>query len=277
MRDESDKSGHDGILLGQATSVPVKYDPEILFPISRAQGRAALDGVGALDFHGVDVWHAYELSWLQADGRPVARVGRFDIPASSDNIVESKSLKLYLNSLNGHVFDNERSALDTITRDVGAVVGCEIGLQVFHPEATSLAGQHLSGRCIDDAPLPAIPDAPSDTLLHFGDVEETCVLYSHLLRSLCPVTGQPDWATLWLDYTGPAIDSSSLLAYLLSFREHQEFHEQCVERIYSDISRAAAPHKLTVQALYTRRGGLDISPLRSSEPGATPLGRLDRQ
>lgn len=269
------------MLLGAATPVPAHYDPGILYAIPRAEGRARLGLAGEPVFHGVDVWHAYELSWLHGGGRPVARVGRFEVPATSVNIVESKSFKLYLNSLNSHVFDSDEAAVATIRADVAAVVGSDISVTLFQPGDPALAGRALPGYCIDDAPLDGIPASPSAELLELAaddtsnDVAMTC--YSHLLRSLCPVTGQPDWATVWLDYRGPAIDTGSLLAYILSFREHQEFHEQCVERMFTDIWQRAAPSHLTVQALYTRRGGLDICPLRSTDPAAAPLPRLDRQ
>lgn len=269
------------MLLGANTPVPERYDPGILYAIPRADGRSRLGLDGEVVFHGVDVWHAYELSWLRSDGRPVARVGRFDIPATSVNIVESKSLKLYLNSLNSHVFDNDRAAVDTIQADVTAATGCNVSLALFAADDSSLAGQALPGYCIDDTPPGALRASPSADILQVADngtaTDQAITCYSHLLRSLCPVTGQPDWATVWLDYRGPAIDTGSLLAYILSFREHQEFHEQCVERIFTDIWRRAAPSHLTVQALYTRRGGLDICPLRSSDPAAAPLPRLDRQ
>jgi 7-cyano-7-deazaguanine reductase len=269
------------MLLGANTPVPERYDPGILYAIPRADGRARLGLEDGATFHGVDVWHAYELSWLRSDGRPVVRVGRFEVPATSVNIVESKSLKLYLNSLNNHVFDNDEAAIETMRADLAAVVGCDVSLALFEPDDPSLAGGALPGRCIDNAPLDGLPSSPTAGLLRLAENanqdEAAITCYSHLLRSLCPVTGQPDWATVWLDYRGPAIDTGSLLAYILSFREHQEFHEQCVERIFTDIWRRAAPSHLTVQALYTRRGGLDICPLRSSDPAAVPLPRLDRQ
>lgn len=271
------EAGHEGILLGETTPVPTRYAPDILFPIPRSAGRAMLGADVVREFQGVDIWHAYELSWLQRGERPVSRVGRIAVPATSVNIVESKSLKLYLNSLNNHRFDSDDEAIRTISADVGRVVGCDISLELLRPDDASLAGQPVPGQCIDDASLTGWPASPSADLLQASDVIIEQSLYSHLLRSLCPVTGQPDWASIWIDYRGPAIDPSSLLAYLLSYRDHQDFHEQCVERIFTDILRAVAPERLTVQALYTRRGGLDICPLRSTEPGAQPLPRLNRQ
>jgi 7-cyano-7-deazaguanine reductase len=277
VANDENSGGNEGMLLGVDTPVPRSYDPDILFAIPRSAGRAALGLDDGLRFFGMDVWHAYELSWRERGQRPVSRVGRLEVPAASGHIVESKSLKLYLNSLNNHVFDIDEAAAATIATDVGAVVGAEVTVELFAPDDTALAGRTPPGRCLDDAPLDGLPGSPTECALRVsGEVQEV-TWYSHLLRSLCPVTGQPDWATVWLDYRGPGIDPGSLLAYLLSYREHQEFHEQCVERIFTDICRQASPERLTVQALYTRRGGLDICPLRSTEPGAASLPRQNRQ
>tara|TARA_R110002110_G_scaffold66978_1_gene183093 strand:+ start:193805 stop:194500 length:696 start_codon:yes stop_codon:yes gene_type:complete len=230
--------------------------------------------------YGVDVWHAYELSWLDAQGKPVARVGRFEIPATSPGMVESKSFKLYLNSLNSTRFDAEQDAVDVITRDISSVVGAPVTLQVFAVDDLRLAGVQLAGECIDALLMPDAPSAqPSASLLRLHGQSEVAdeQLYSHLLRSLCPVTGQPDWASVWIHYGGATIDRQSLLHYLVSYRQHQEFHEQCVERMFDHIQSACNPRFLSVQACYTRRGGLDINPFRSSDPLARPLPRLNRQ
>lgn len=261
-------------LLGRQVEGPTHYAPDILFPVTREQGRSQLGPQAELPPFGEDVWHAYEVSWLQPGGRPVIHVGRFSIPADSANLVESKSLKLYLNSLNNTEFDDDHRAVATIIEDVSAVVGAEVKFEIFGPDDPAFAGATLSGECLDGEALP--PSGAGAGLRASGDtVHES--LYTHLVRSLCPVTGQPDWATVWLHYRGPRIARGPLLSYFLGFREHQEFHEQCVERMYSDIWRACNPEALQIQALYTRRGGLDISPWRSSHRGNAPTGRLHRQ
>ncbi|MEP1471571.1 MAG: NADPH-dependent 7-cyano-7-deazaguanine reductase QueF [Halieaceae bacterium] len=266
----------DDMLLGRQVQGPNRYTPELLYPIPREQSRAELGLRGsALPFHGEDIWHAYELSWLQDKGRPVVRLGRIHVPAQSPNLVESKSLKLYLNSLNSTEFANQNEAATTITNDLSAVVGADVRLQLFRLDDPEFAGGALPGTCLDDETLSAEP-ADGPRLCSSGDTAEES-LYTHLLRSLCPVTGQPDWATVWLTYKGPRIDRASLLSYFIGFREHQEFHEQCVERMYMGIMAACEPDRLEIQALYTRRGGLDISPWRSSEPGSAPTLRLNRQ
>lgn len=265
----------EGILLGRQVPVSERYAPELLYPIPRSRARDAL-GIdsAALPFSGIDLWHAYELSWLDAGDRPVSRVGRFAIPAQSAHLVESKSFKLYLNSLNHERFDSEEAARERICADVGAAAGARVTLDLFPVEAPALAGQPLPGECLDARPASwhgGEPDAarlvPAD-----GDME----YHTHLLRSLCPVTGQPDWASLWLRSEGGALEPAALLAYLLAYRNHQEFHEQCVERIFRDIQATCRPRALHVQAFYTRRGGLDITPFRSTG-GRDPLPRMNRQ
>lgn len=269
---------HAGILLGRHTPVPHEYAPYILQSIPRATARQHL-GIGtALPFHGTDLWHAYEMSWLDNDGKPVVRVGRFVVPASSPHIVESKSFKLYLNSLNSTRFATVEAARSTIVKDISDAAGEGVDLQLLGVGDPLLAGTALSGECLDDLPVDAWTGAPQAEQLQVqsgGIVEE--VLYSHLLRSLCPVTGQPDWATVWLHYRGAAIEHSSLLQYIIAYREHQEFHEQCVERMFRDIARRCEPQFLHLQGFYTRRGGLDINPFRSTDPDARPLPRLNRQ
>ena len=263
------------LLLGRQVQGPTEYSPELLYPIPREQSRVDLGLRNSeLPFHGEDIWHAYELSWLEDVGRPVVRLGRIHVPAQSPNLVESKSLKLYFNSLNGTEFASQNEAASTITRDLSAVFGAEVVLHLFRPDDAAFAGAELTGTCLDDEPSDCAAQAPR--LCASGDIVEEA-LYTHLLRSLCPVTGQPDWATVWLSYSGVRIDRASLLGYFIGFREHHEFHEQCVERMYMGVMAACRPDSLQIQALYTRRGGLDISPWRSSEPGSAPTLRLNRQ
>ncbi len=266
------------MLLGEATPVVDRYAPELLYPIPRSEARARLGLAEPPPFHGVDQWYAYEMSWLDAGGMPVSRVGRFTVPAGSPCMVESKSFKLYLNSLNNHRFAAEPAAVETIVGDVGRVAGAPVSLQLLMPGDPSLAGRPLPGECLDELRVSLPGGEPAADMLGPGSGEAASrQCYSHLLRSLCPVTGQPDWATVWFSYTGQEIDPHSLLTYLLAYRRHQEFHEQCVERMFRDILQRCQPESLQIQAFYTRRGGLDISPFRSTDPEARPLPRLNRQ
>ena len=265
-------------MLGKNIAPVADYSPELLYPIPRSPGRQA-QGIRDVPY-GADLWHAYEMSWLERGGKPIVRVGRFTVPANTPNMVESKSFKLYLNSLNNERFDSEQAALSTIIQDVGAVVGGDVKLELMDVEDARLAGAVLDGACLDGLEMTVgDADKPDIALLipAKGERQLEEKLYSHLLRSLCPVTGQPDWATVWLHYRGTALDRSALLRYLLAFRNHHEYHEQCAERMFHDISRACKPEFLHIQAFYTRRGGMDINPFRSSVPGAEPLPRLNRQ
>jgi len=267
------------LLLGSQAPVVDRYAPELLYPIRRAEGREELGlGDDTRPFFGCDVWHLYELSWLKDDGSPLARVGRLTVPADSPCMVESKSLKLYLNSLNNMSFASEEELRTTVCRDLAGVVGADVKLSLYLPDDASLAGRPLPGTCLDGLAVAAPPAAPTADMLRTtaGDTVEEA-LYTHLFRSLCPVTRQPDWASLWLHYRGPAIDHRALLTYLLAYRNHREFHEQCIERIFIDVQRRFEPELLEVQGFYTRRGGLDINPLRSTSADTHPLPRLDRQ
>jgi len=265
------------MLLGKQVPVVDEYSPELLYPIPRERARHTLRIGATLPFHGCDLWHAYEMSWLDARGKPQVRVGRFTIPADSPNMVESKSFKLYLNSLNSTRFGAEDELLALMQADLACATGAEVGIELLGLDAPELDGRPLAGVCLDALEEDIPEESPSTALLRCWDdlVEET--LYSHLLRSLCPVTGQPDWASVSIRYRGRAIDRAGLLRYIIAFRRHQEFHEQCVERMFMDISKAAQPDMLEIQACYTRRGGLDINPIRSTEPEPVPLPRLNRQ
>ena len=272
------ESEHGGMLLGRHTPVVQEYSPHLLYAVPRAAARLSLGLHEPLPFHGVDLWHAYEMSWLDHTGKPRVWVGRFSVPASSPNLVESKSFKLYLNSLNSTRFPSDEAARATIIADISGAAGAAVSLELFPVGAAALAGTRLSGACLDNLPVTPWSREPTAAQLQVDPdrtVEE--VVFSHLLRSLCPVTGQPDWATVWLHYRGTAIERSSLLQYIIAYREHQEFHEQCVERMFCDIALRCAPEFLHIQAFYTRRGGLDINPFRSTEANAVPLARLDRQ
>ncbi|MGA6100246.1 NADPH-dependent 7-cyano-7-deazaguanine reductase QueF [Stutzerimonas marianensis] len=267
--------------LGKTSAYVATYSPEQLFPIPRAPKWAEL-GLTAetLPYRGVDIWNCYELSWLLPSGKPVVAIGEFSIPADSPNIIESKSFKLYLNSLNQSRFDSREALAEVMTRDLSAAAGKPVGVRLRTLEEVAAQGIALpEGVCIDALDV-AIDnyDAPCAVLLRCEpdrQVEEC--LYSHLLKSNCPVTGQPDWGTVVIHYQGAALDHSSLLAYLVSFRQHADFHEQCVERIFLDLQRLLKPQRLSVHARYVRRGGLDINPYRSTENLSIDNGRLVRQ
>lgn len=266
------------MLLGENTAVPAQYAPEILDPIPRQLGRAELGlAVDSLPFSGEDVWHGWELSWLDSGGVPQVGIMRLSVPCTSPMLVESKSLKLYLNSLNQMRCSSVQSLQQTLVADISAVAGAAVGVEVLDMDAPALAVGTIPGSCIDQAVVESIPSKPAAELLMATPSQGEQQLHSHLLRSLCPVTAQPDWATLVVKVEGVALNESALLGYLLGFRQHQEFHEQCVERIFCDLQRNCQPEHLTVQALYTRRGGLDINPFRSSSEEVAPRLRSLRQ
>ncbi|HEY0231431.1 MAG TPA: NADPH-dependent 7-cyano-7-deazaguanine reductase QueF [Dokdonella sp.] len=271
---------HDS-LLGRSTPYPSHYDANLLFPIARAPSRAELGIEGGLPFHGVDIWNAYELSWLDALGKPRVALAEIRVPVESPNLIESKSFKLYLNSYNQERIEDIDALRTRLTRDLTVAAGAAVAVAVTPAARFAQATIHeLDGESIDDLPI-AIDDygPPRAAYLQVAAdaavVEETLV--SQLLKSNCPVTGQPDWASVQVRYAGPRIDRAGLLRYLVSFREHAGFHEHCVERIFIDLMHRCAPTRLQVHARYTRRGGLDINPWRSTEPGATPNPRGARQ
>ncbi|WP_134635881.1 NADPH-dependent 7-cyano-7-deazaguanine reductase QueF [Pseudomonas aeruginosa] len=267
--------------LGKTSEYVSSYTPSLLFPISRTAKWAEL-GLSAetLPYRGVDIWNCYELSWLTPAGKPVVAIGEFSIPADSPNIIESKSFKLYLNSLNQSAFDSREALRAVLQKDLSAAAGAPVGVRLSSLDEVAEEGiGRLPGRCIDELDIAVDGyEQPRPELLRCDAgriVEEQ--LYSHLLKSNCPVTGQPDWGTLVVDYRGPALDPASLLAYLVSFRQHQDFHEQCVERIFLDLQRLLQPQALSVYARYVRRGGLDINPYRSLAEVAPDNRRLVRQ
>ena len=267
--------------LGKSSAYVATYSPEQLFPIPRAPKWEEL-GLTAetLPYQGVDIWNCYELSWLLPSGKPVVAIGEFRIPADSPNIIESKSFKLYLNSLNQSVFESQEALRAVMTKDLSAAAGkpVEVRLSTLD-EITAEGVARLPGRCIDDLEVTIEHyDSPQTELLRCDPARqvEEC-LHSHLMRSNCPVTGQPDWGSLVVEYRGAALDPASLLAYLVSFRQHADFHEQCVERIFLDLQRLLKPERLSVYARYLRRGGLDINPYRSTERVAADNRRLVRQ
>ncbi len=266
--------------LGQPTDYAGHYDPRRLFPIPRAGNRAGL-ALQDVPLHGVDVWNAYELSWLDRRGKPAVALAELRVPASTPNLIESKSLKLYLNGFMQTRMDGAEAVAARMVDDLSAAAGGPVSVQLQPLSALRGAGlDELDGECIDDIDIDVTDYAhPQRAMLRVADpapVSEQLV--SHLLKSNCPVTGQPDWASVQIAYAGPRLDRAALLCYLIAYREHAEFHEHCVEQIFCDLWQQLQPLRLSVYARYTRRGGLDINPFRSSDPKQQPLNlRLPRQ
>lgn len=259
--------------LGKTVGYGADYDPSLLFPIARAQQRAAL-GLGEdLPFTGVDFWNAYELSWLDGRGKPRVALAEIRVPAASPNIIESKSFKLYLGSYAQARFADTDALRAQLVADLSNAAGAPVSV-VLTPAGSANAAliENLEGEVIDDLPIEVSHYGPPRPEFLSSDPELKAdeVLVSHLLKSNCPVTGQPDWASVQIRYAGPRIARDGLLRYLVSYRLHSDFHEQCVERIFMDVWTRCRPVKLAVYARYTRRGGLDISPFRTSHPQALP-------
>ena len=273
--------------LGKSSSYVDQYDAALLFPIARRPKRDEIGLTGTLPFFGADLWTAYELSWLNPRGKPQLALARITVPAESTHIVESKSVKLYLNSFNNSVFADAAAVQTRLREDLsaavwqGGAVMSSVGVQLVLPQDFDKEPVHeLDGLNLDRLDLECSHYQPAPELLtaQFNEAPVTETLTSQLLKSNCLVTGQPDWGSVRISYTGPQIDQAGLLQYIVSFRNHNEFHEQCVERIFMDIWRACKPSKLEVYARYTRRGGVDINPWRTSHPMAAPVNiRTARQ
>ena len=275
-------------ILGQSTHYPKTYAPDMLYPIPRALGRANLALPADALSIGMDWWQVFEMSWLNSHGISQVAMARLAIPATSDYIVESKSLKLYFNSLNFTKFNNQQAVKATVEKDLSACLKTDVTLEIFEVNiANSLPISAPQGDCIDNAldnsekkiAIVSDVDPSSLTVAHqVASDSQLQILHSHLLRSNCPVTNQPDWGTLEIQIDSQAIDRAGLLEYILSFRQHNGFHEQCVEQIFSDLTQAFAPKTLIVRAWYTRRGGIDINPCRVSDISLLPPpSRLNRQ
>ncbi|MDM7943084.1 MAG: NADPH-dependent 7-cyano-7-deazaguanine reductase QueF [Hydrogenophaga sp.] len=273
--------------LGQASAYVDQYDASLLFPLPRETKRREIGITGSVPFLGADLWTAFELSWLNPRGKPQVAVAHITVPCESTHIVESKSFKLYLNSFNNSIFASADAVRERIRADVstaiwhGGALLSSAGVKLLLPEHLERERvQELSGLSIDRLDVECTRYQPAPELLSAAldekPVDETLV--SHLLKSNCLVTGQPDWGSVQISYSGPQIDQAGLLQYIVSFRNHNEFHEQCVERIYMDILARCRPTKLAVYARYTRRGGLDINPWRTSHPQSPPANvRTARQ
>ena len=281
MNDDHINSPLAELTLGKKTDYCSDYSPELLQSVPRSLNRKELNIVDHQPFLGVDVWNAYELSWLNSKGKPVVSLARFEVEAKSLNIIESKSLKLYLNSFNQTRFDSIETVQQKIIEDLSKVAGCAVKVDLFSTTQNEpFMVNQLPGQCVDALDISVDHFEFNSTVLAVEPagqvIEET--LHSHLLKSNCLITNQPDWASVIIRYKGVKIDQETLLRYLISFRMHNEFHEQCVERIFMDLLQACKPETLSVQALYTRRGGLDINPYRHSGAwGEVPDYRINRQ
>ena len=265
--------------LGKASAYADQYAPELLYPIPRSAKRLELGLTDTLPFLGADMWTAFELSWLGPRGKPQLALAHITVPCESSHIIESKSLKLYLNSYNNTVFADAAAVLTRLRADLteaawrGAVVQSSVGVRLLVPELFDREPvQELDGLSLDRLDVECRQYTPAPELLRTlaDEPPVTEVLTSRLLKSNCLVTGQPDWGSVQISYSGAPIDQEGLLQYLVSFRNHHEFHEQCVERIFMDIWQRCQPYKLAVYARYTRRGGLDINPFRTSYARALP-------
>ncbi len=273
--------------LGQTSAYVDQYDAGLLFPLPRETKRREIGISGSVPFLGADLWTAFELSWLNPRGKPQVALAHITVPCESTHIVESKSFKLYLNSFNNTAFASADAVRDRIRADVSAAIWhggplqSSAGVRLVLPEQFEREKvQELDGLSIDRLDVECTRYQPAPDLLTAAldekPVDETLV--SHLLKSNCLVTGQPDWGSVQISYSGPQIDQAGLLQYIVSFRNHNEFHEQCVERMYMDIMSRCKPTKLAVYARYTRRGGLDINPWRTSHPQSPPANvRTARQ
>ena len=265
--------------LGRAAIYVERYDPGLLFAVDRGAQRASLGLGAALPFRGADVWTAYEASWLDASGKPQVAIVTFVVPADSPRLVESKSVKLYLASINQERFASTSAVGETVARDVSNATGSAVTVTLTLPgEFGEVHRQELDGDSIDGQPLAAARHELSPESLSAAGPAAAEALHSNLFRSVCPVTGQPDYASVRLAYRGPRIDRAGLLAYLVSFRRHPGFHEHCVERIFMDVWRRCRPDALSVYARFTRRGGIDINPYRTSGDEPAPANaRTARQ
>lgn len=269
------------LTLGKSTGYQERYDASLLQGVPRKLNRDAIGLSADLPFHGCDIWTGYELSWLNAKGKPMVAIAEFSLDHQSENLIESKSFKLYLNSFNQTRFDDVNAVQASLTADLTACAKGAVSVKIIEPKQFSHQRiVDLPGTCIDDLDIEVDdyrfnPDYLVDSVDEKGVVAET--LTSNLLKSNCLITSQPDWGTVMIRYQGPKINREKLLRYLISFRQHNEFHEQCVERIFVDLKRFCHCAKLTVYARYTRRGGLDINPYRSDFENPADNHRLARQ
>lgn len=265
--------------LGKQTDYVATYSPGLLFPIAREISRKLLSLGESLPFYGADVWTGYEISWLDQRGKPQVAIAEFYIPCNSEFIIESKSFKLYLNSLNQTCFTNAKEVQEVLVRDLSAGAGAVVEVRLQTLSGFGDFGiKPMSGELLDELSVAIEHYHPAPELLAVTEDKVTETLYSDLLKTNCPVTGQPDWASVQICYRGHKIVRENLLRYIISFRQHQDFHEHCVERMFTDIMERCKPEYLSIYARYTRRGGLDINPFRTTQQNELPPElRLSRQ
>lgn len=264
--------------LGKTTVYIENYSPEQLYPISRSIARNKLSFGDKFPFEGVDIWTGYEISWLNTKGKPEIAMAEFHIPCMTPNVIESKSFKLYLNSFNQSTYASFEEVKSIMTKDLSEAAGSQIRVHLFPP--SELNDRHLgefTGICLDDLDIETDVYHVNPDFLTTSSEHVTEKVYTNLLKSNCLATGQPDWGSAYIHYSGPKIDHEGLLKYIISFRKHSGFHEHCVEQIYHDILKRCQPEQLTVYARYTRRGGLDINPFRSNFETAPANQRHIRQ
>lgn len=268
----------EDLTLGKQVSYIETYSPELLQPVPRTVGRTAIQLPQTLPFDGIDIWNGYELSWLNAKGKPVIAILQCNVPIDSPNLIESKSFKLYLNSFNQSTMQNAAQVEALLQKDLSNCAGKQVEIKLYSAaEFDQLNLGQLQGTVIDDLDVEITHYQPGPSILATTDEQADETLVSHLLKSNCLITSQPDWASVLIRYSGKKICHESMLKYIVSFRQHNEFHEQCVERLYYDILTQCNPEKLTVYARYTRRGGLDINPFRSNFEKPYSNCRLARQ
>jgi len=271
----------DKLTLGKTTNYTGEYNAKLLQAVPRSLNRNDLSiDKNTLPFNGEDVWYGYEISWLNTKGKPVVAVAEFKFPCTSPNLIESKSFKLYLNSFNQTSFASMQAVETQIQEDLSNVSAAPAQVNLFKvTQCAELVIQPQNATCIDDIDITVnqYQLTPELLTIEINDAAVSESLVSHLLKSNCLITNQPDWASIYIDYKGKKINHSALLQYLVSFRQHNEFHEQCVERIFCDIQKYCQPEELTVYARYTRRGGLDINPFRTTTTNKAPIARTLRQ
>jgi len=281
-RQDTTSMSHDlphDLPLGKKVAYDFTYNPELLHPVPRRLGREA---AGLLSFagsrQGVDIWNIYELSWLSPSGLPAIAIAELRVPADSPSLIESKSLKLYCNSFNMSRFESSEEVRTTMEQDLGRAAGARVKVHLIEPAAfVDLRLAEPEGICLDGLPAAKFAYRPESSVLAVGRETVRQTLFSRLFRSCCPVTGQPDYATVTVSYAGRRIVPETLLRYLVSYREHSGFHETCVEMIFRDLLERTRPEQLTVSARFTRRGGIDINPVRSTLTGVWPNPRDPRQ
>lgn len=253
--------------LGNQSDYDPHYNPDRLFPIARAPKREEINLSTDLVFYGFDYWNHYEVSWLNPKGKPIVATATIIYDCHSPMIIESKSMKLYFNSLNNSTFNSPQELETIIQKDIATRIQADVTVMI-HPLGSGVSpdvAERLDGICLDDLDIECSVYQVDSSFLKTSTDRVTETLTSDLLKSNCLVTHQPDWGSVAIEYTGPQIDREGLLKYIVSFRNHNEFHEQCIERIYVDILNTCKPESLTVNGRYTRRGGLDINPVRSTD------------